>query len=78
MSEKQGPELADEAKRKQTIEAERQAPPDKTTPMAGPAKSAEEERKRKSESLPHRKPGPSIDIGPGPGADVIATPPKRI
>jgi hypothetical protein len=25
-----------------------------------------------------KKPGPSVDIGPGPGADVVATPPRRI
>ncbi|MDB6021606.1 MAG: hypothetical protein JWQ04_1463 [Pedosphaera sp.] len=33
---------------------------------------------QKPESKPPRKPGPSVDIGPGPGADVVATPPRRI
>jgi hypothetical protein len=78
MSEKQEPESVEENLPNDTAEADRKALPDKTPSRTYPAISAEEERKRKSEPAPHRKPGPSIDIGPGPGSDVIATPPKRI
>ncbi|HZV36399.1 MAG TPA: hypothetical protein VFB72_17615 [Verrucomicrobiae bacterium] len=57
-------------------------------------KAGSEERKPENDGTPNqhssggapprkpenkrRKPGPSVDIGPGPGADVVATPPRRI
>ena len=40
--------------------------------------SAPADPPRKLKSKPPRKNGPSVIIAPGPGSDVVATPPSRI
>jgi len=45
-----------------------------------PPRAPADEKKKPKPDRPPRKRGPSVDIGPsiGPGADVVATPPRRI
>ncbi len=54
----------------------RETGPKNGRPSNQPAVPVEQPRKPKSK--PPRKKGPSVIIAPGPGSDVVATPPSRI
>ncbi|HZQ46228.1 MAG TPA: hypothetical protein VFC07_04390 [Verrucomicrobiae bacterium] len=57
-------------------ESAKEKTPDQKT--GDSAKAAPASTKPKPDSKPPRKSGPSVIIGPGPGSDVVATPPRRI
>jgi len=60
--------------KRQPESAKEKSPKQKDANAAKPGSSGVEEARQKAP----RKSGPSVIIAPGPGSDVVATPPRRI
>ncbi len=78
MDVKQQPESVEEKTPEQKTGDDAKTAPDQAPSSPQPGSSTTEESKPKPEPKPHRKVGPSVIIAPGPGSDVVATPPTRI